>query len=66
MEKRIIQSITVFSGDGHATVDLSDVDEIVDNSLEFESSVTVFIDCMKDGNLVRRFINPSCDIRYKS
>jgi hypothetical protein len=59
-----IESVIVFSQDGNASIDLSNYDEIKDNSLEFESSICVFIDCYKSGKLVRRFINPSCDIRY--
>jgi hypothetical protein len=60
-----IESITVFTGNDYYTVDLSNYEEIVDESQEFPDHTEVSIAFVDGGKVVRRLWNPSCDIAYK-
>jgi hypothetical protein len=62
---RNIKYLTIFTGKDAFPCDLTPYDAVVDNTIEFEDSVDFLIDFHKDGKLVRRLVNASCDIRYE-
>ena len=62
---REIQSITIFDGMGHYTLNQFDYDKIVDSTLEYPDSIEVIIHCYRKDKIVRTFYNPSCGITYK-
>jgi hypothetical protein len=64
-EMRKIRSIMLFTGNDAWWVNLSEYDEVVDETQEFEDHTEVSIAFMKNGKVVRRLWNPSCDIFYK-
>lgn len=60
-----IKSVTIFTGKNAFSLDLSNYTKVVENCLEYESSVSLCIDFYIGDKLVRRIWNPSCDIQYK-
>jgi hypothetical protein len=62
---KLIKSITVFTGNDTFTLDLSNYDEIRDETLEFPDHSEFVITFYKSNNMVRRILNPSCDIVYQ-
>lgn len=61
---RTIKALTVFSGKDAFPIKLSDYDEVRDECQEFEDHSEFTIGFVKDGKVVRRLWNPSCDITY--
>ena len=59
-----IERVTVFTGNDSFTIDLTNYDEIIDKTLEFEDHTEFSIACYRNSELVRRLWNPSCDISY--
>jgi hypothetical protein len=62
---RIVESLTVFSGKDAFLIDLTEYDEVRDETQEFPDHTEFTIGFVKNGHVVRRLWNPSCDIRYK-
>ncbi len=61
---KLINTITVFTGKDAFPLDLSNYDEIRDESQEFPDHTEFTIAFYKDGKVIRRLWNPSCDITY--
>ena len=61
-----IKHISIFTGKDVFSLDLSDYDEILDETIEYENALHLLICFYKDGAEVRRIWNPSCDITYKT
>lgn len=64
VEMKLIKKITVFTGNDAFTLDLTDYDEIRDETLAFPDHSEFVITFYKSGKAVRRMLNPSCDIVY--
>ena len=62
---KLIEGLTVFSGKDAFPIDLTIYDEVRDETEEFPDHTEFTIGFLKDGKIVRRMWNPSCDIRYK-
>lgn len=62
---KLIKSLKVFTGKDAFTIDLSNYDEIRDETLEFPDHSEFVITFYKSGKIVRRMLNPSCDIVYE-
>ena len=62
---KIIKYLAIFTGKDVFSIDLSNYDEIRDETMEFPDHSEFVITCYKGGKAVRRFINPSCDVTYK-
>ena len=61
---RTIKALTVFSGKDAYPIDLKDYDEVRDEMQTYEDHSEFTIGFLKDGKIVRRLWNPSCDITY--
>jgi hypothetical protein len=62
---REIEAISVFTGKDVFSLDLTDYEKILDETIEYENSIDLRICFYKDNKVVRELWNPSCDIRYK-
>ena len=63
---REIENLTIVTNKEVFSIDLSNYDKIVEESIEREdSSIDLIIDFYKDGKVVRSMYNIPCDITYK-
>jgi hypothetical protein len=59
-----IALLTIFTGQQSYGIDLSNYDEVLDETEEFPDHTEFSIGFFKEGKCVRRMIKPSCDITY--
>jgi hypothetical protein len=62
---KLIESLTIFTGKDAFPIDLTSYDEVRDETQEYEDHTEFTIGFIKNGKIVRRMWDPTCDIRYK-
>lgn len=62
---RELAHVIIFSGKDAFPLDLKEYTKVVENCIEYESSISMSIDFYKGEKIVRRIWNLVCDTRYK-
>lgn len=62
---KVLTALTVFTGKDAFPYNMSHYEKVVDASMEFPDHIEFVIDFYANGRVVKRLINPSCEMSYE-